>query len=469
MRVKTFVFTYVLFLTVFFSCLILISALFFRSQTGLDMNRAIREHYLISESMSQELLDMIRRGADPEAAMQYLYEYYAGRYAGQKGYIEIYQGDDLIYGNLEGFSFGPDLEAPLKGSIAVMKTSNGRNFVIVKGILQLINARLISDEHYEIQYICDITDTILVWKSMRNTSLWIGITFSSIIAVLLLFLLKLVFRPLDQIIEVSKEISDGHYEQRIHAGENDEVTALADHFNDMAEKVQSVIRELSEEAQQKQRFVDSFSHEIRTPLASVYGFAEYMQKSALREEEVIRIAGYIMEDSRHILNIADRLLDLAAFRNQSLIKVRCPADSLLESVAQTLRDLLEKNQICLLREIGVADLYGDEDLLKNLLINLTRNAIENSDPGGRVIWQIIREEEHTVLAVTDEGKGIPPEEIHKINEPFYRVDKSRSRKMGNVGLGLAICHQIADCHGARMVFLSELGQGTTVKVIFTTS
>jgi signal transduction histidine kinase len=104
----------------------------------------------------------------------------------------------------------------------------------------------------------------------------------------------------------------------------------------------------------------------------------------------------------------------------------------------------------------------DFDLMQDLLINLVDNAAKASGEGKTIE---LRAHENTI-SVTDQGIGIPEEEMQRIFEPFYRVDKSRSRKMGGAGLGLALVRKIADAHGAKIEVKSKVGKGTTISVIF---
>jgi signal transduction histidine kinase len=104
----------------------------------------------------------------------------------------------------------------------------------------------------------------------------------------------------------------------------------------------------------------------------------------------------------------------------------------------------------------------DKDLLISLLLNLIDNAGKASKPGDNI--EITAHQ--NVIAVTDHGRGIPESEISKITQPFYMVDKSRSRKAGGIGLGLALAAEIARLHGAKLEFDSEPGKGTTAKVVF---
>lgn len=466
-KTKTFILTFILFLSVFFSSLILISVLFLNNQIESALERGINEHYLISNSMGKELNNLIERGAKKEDAVEYLYKYYSEHYAHQKGYIQIFKNDKLLYNSFNSVAsvnLSSDyIDYKEKSRKAVFKNFNNKDYIIVSGEFPQTN------QEYKIQYIYDITSMIEMWENMRNALFFTGIGFSIVAAVLLVFLLNIAFKPLNEVIVVSKEIADGNYEKRIHISKTHELVSLADSFNYMAEKVQEAIIELSNDAKQKQQFIDNFSHEIRTPLTSVYGFAEYMQKSALSEKERINISGYIMEDSRHILSIADRLLDLATLKNRSITKKNYSINSLYNTTANLLRKRLNEKQAHLIQEKSIESIYGDEDLLQSLLVNITNNAIDASKSDGIIKWNTYSENGNIVLSVSDEGKGISKDQIDKINEPFYRVDKIRNRESGNAGLGLAICEQIAECHNAKIKFESELNLGTTVKIIFTSS
>lgn len=112
---------------------------------------------------------------------------------------------------------------------------------------------------------------------------------------------------------------------------------------------------------------------------------------------------------------------------------------------------------------------GDACLLQSLFINLIDNAIKACDPGGHIVVQAVMTDGRQMVTIQDNGKGMAPEIIRHITEPFYRVEKSRNRRDGGAGLGLAICKQIAARHGAELEFTSCPGEGTTARIIFNDS
>ena len=125
-----------------------------------------------------------------------------------------------------------------------------------------------------------------------------------------------------------------------------------------------------------------------------------------------------------------------------------------------------QRQIQLQTEYEDFSLKMDEELMESLIVNLTDNALHATEPGGYIILKAYKESGKKILEVADNGRGIPQEEMGKITEAFYMVDKSRSRQEGGAGLGLALCVKIAEVHGARLDIVSQIGAGTKVRVIF---
>jgi signal transduction histidine kinase len=163
------------------------------------------------------------------------------------------------------------------------------------------------------------------------------------------------------------------------------------------------------------------------------------------------------------------LLQLDTLRNYIHTKAKINVPRLFEEIAQTVSKLVEEYDVRFVFKSSIDTLVGQEDLIKSLLLNLCFNGIKAcSQSGGSVSLEAERQGDGVVLSISDTGVGIPKESLTRITEPFYRVDKSRSPGHG-VGLGLTLCKQIAEIHGAEMIVESTYGVGTTVKILFTTS
>ncbi|MHB8063822.1 MAG: HAMP domain-containing sensor histidine kinase, partial [Ruminiclostridium sp.] len=304
----------------------------------------------------------------------------------------------------------------------------------------------------------------------RVTSLLytVGIIISFLLAICLILLLNHIFKPLNQISLASRNIAKGEYKNRIPVTGKDELSEMAQSFNNMAEEIQNQMVQLTKSAKQKQCFIDNFAHELRTPLTTIYGYTEYIQKAAITEEEKLSATNYIMSESRRLQNMAYRLLDLAMLRNDEIIFTEV---SVLELFRSTIRELHQKaaeKQVTLEFDYQFDSLNGDCELLKCLLINLVDNGLKACNNGGTVKLNTFFEDNEKMITVQDNGRGMTDEQMSHITEAFYRVDKSRSRSEGGVGLGLPLCEQIAVRHGAKLSFFSKPNIGTIVKITFTT-
>ncbi|MCL1949027.1 MAG: HAMP domain-containing histidine kinase, partial [Turicibacter sp.] len=275
------------------------------------------------------------------------------------------------------------------------------------------------------------------------------------------WILGIIFKPLDTIATASREIADGQFEKRITIDGQGELASMARDFNQMAETVQQQISFLEEESLQKQAFVDNFAYEIRTPLTSIMGYAQYMQRASMTEDELIDSLGYILDESAYMKDIANSLLDLATLRNFTPVTAKISLKEFSEEVEQGLAASLKEKNVRFSCATDSDFFFGPRDLLKSLAMNLCLNGIKACEPGrGHVFLRISSD----FMEVSDNGHGIPAAELKKVTEPFYRVDKDRSRHVGGAGLGLALCQQIATVHGGSLSISSVEGEGTTVMV-----
>ena len=164
--------------------------------------------------------------------------------------------------------------------------------------------------------------------------------------------------------------------------------------------------------------------------------------------------------------VANSLLQLATLRGYTPVKREINVQRLFDDIRQTMYGPLSEKRVILTTNASITSIWWQEDLIKSLILNLCYNALKACpDVGG-----VIRLEAHeNVLSVADNGCGIAPEDLPKLTEPFFRIDKARSRGHGGVGLGLTLVKQIAQAHGADISIKSVVGAGTIVRVTFTSS
>lgn len=219
-------------------------------------------------------------------------------------------------------------------------------------------------------------------------------------------------------------------------------------------------------------FVANVSHELRTPLTAIRGYAETLLNGALDDPVRARnFLGVIDRHSERLSRLIDDLLTLSDLElgKSPLKREAVLLESLVDEVVEVLREKAERSGVRLVKQLpaGLPLLLGDSDRLQQVLINLADNAVKYTPSGGTVTIAAEVAESgdvpSVVVSVADTGGGIPSEELPRLTERFYRVDKARSRELGGTGLGLAIVKHIVQAHGGKLHIASTVNVGTTVR------
>ena len=232
----------------------------------------------------------------------------------------------------------------------------------------------------------------------------------------------------------------------------------------MADQLERHVQELTDTARRQEDFLRSFAHETKTPLTSIIGYAELALSRPDQPELVQESAACIFREGRQLESLSRKLIDLIVLENQGLRLRAVEMPGFLEQAAGVVRPGLEQAGIrfAVHADPGTAEI--EPDLMESVCLNLLDNARKAVENKGLIRLEGIRTADGYCIRVTDDGRGIPREELARITEPFYMVDKSRARTQGGAGLGLAICRRIVDLHGGRLEFESELGRGTQASV-----
>lgn len=465
MKNRTFLTTLALFLIAFNLGILIISVATFKDTVRRAEERSLGEHYFITSSFIKDLRAVESRGIDSSGSISSLLQPYSYLSGDRKVKLALYKDSQPVYSNRLDIDIQSRfLKPPQDGNrlVATQKTDD-RSYVIVSGKLPA------PYDVYTMVYLYDMTDAMTAWKQMKNMLFFAGLVISGLLAVGLLLLLNRIFKPLSQISQTSRKIAAGAYETRLPVTGHDELAEMAQSFNHMTEEIQRQMTELTAAAEKKQQFIDNFAHELRTPLTAIYGYAEYMQKAALTEDDRLSALGYIMSESRRMQTMAHQLLDLANLKNDQIAWEAQNAAGLFQAVKQTLQSKMEEKELQVEFVCQLDTVWGDAVLLQSLFVNLIDNAIKACDKGGHILVHAAVKDGKKTVRIQDNGKGMTPEMLRHITEPFYRGEKSRNRRDGGAGLGLAICKQIVLRHGAELTFNSQPGVGTTSTITFTTS
>ncbi len=268
----------------------------------------------------------------------------------------------------------------------------------------------------------------------------------------------------------AREMSRGDRERRIEQVEMPltELHELADAINAMATRAKADIAEMKRLERVRSEFLGNVSHELRTPIFSVQGYIETLIDGAV-DDRTVR-DDFLNKAHQNVLRLHTLLTDLIEISRIESGEMKMSfryfdAAEYFSTITEELRPTAEIAGVEL--EFHVVDnarggisVLGDRERLKQVLVNLTENAIKYNHPGGRVIVELEAKESEAVVRVRDNGIGIPQEDIGRIFERFYRVSKDRSRAVGGSGLGLAIVKHIVEAHGTTIRVESEHGRGS---------
>lgn len=281
-------------------------------------------------------------------------------------------------------------------------------------------------------------------------------------AVLTLCFTTIVLRPLKRLSAAAASIAAGQYGQRTQVHTQDEVGRLSQDFDAMAASVEGGIKRLEEEVRRRDDFVAAFTHEIKTPMTAMLGYADLLRSRDIGQSAREKAADYVYHETKRLEALSLKLLELMRLGHEGAGLESVPLSAVFSDVRHACAGLEGAN-------VTFADARGvwvlaDKPLLADLLYNLVVNAVRASRPGGPVQVGFEVQNDTVALFVRDEGRGIPQNELSRITEPFYMVDKSRARAQNGSGLGLALCQRIAAAHQTALEFESEVGRGTTVRL-----
>ncbi|WP_431027885.1 sensor histidine kinase [Lysinibacillus sp. LZ02] len=285
------------------------------------------------------------------------------------------------------------------------------------------------------------------------------VVFAVVIGYFVFKALRHIMRPLHELQQAVQQMSTGDYTARVSVTSKDEIGQLSNAFNDMAQAIQ-------QEDEEKKTFLATVSHELRTPISYVKGYSESIQNGFIegeQKEEAIRL---IAREANRMERLTNELMQLVHVEAEQAVEMYPIV------LAETLRDAIqiihvkakEKRIEILLEADEELIVEADEEKLKQILINLLENAIRYSDEKKTVRVEARAYEKMAVMKVIDKGIGIPKEDLPKITERFYRVNKARSRADGGSGLGLSIVDKLVKQHQGTLHIESEVGEGTVVTV-----
>ena len=366
--------------------------------------------------------------------------------------LRLHTADKTVY---TFGSAGADSGPAEPGSCTLRYTANGRT-LLLSGAIEA------GAEPLYLDMTRDLSPLFETRRLQTRTYQRVFLLMAALCALLSYLLARVLTRPLEDLSRASRAIASGRLSSRARVRSEDEVGLLARDFNAMAQTLEDNISELRESMERQERFMGSFAHELKTPMTSIIGYADLIRDQSLDPDEQVEAANYIVSEGKRLENLSRKLLDLLVLKKGAVSLSPARPAGLLRELTDRLRPVYARQGIDLRCDCGEGACLLEPDLVKSLVLNLVDNARKALPQGGTI--RILEEPlpDGCRISVRDNGGGIPPQALAHLTEAFYRVDKSRSREQGGVGLGLALCREIAALHSGSLRFESRVGGGTTV-------
>ncbi|OQY17110.1 MAG: hypothetical protein B6I35_14990 [Anaerolineaceae bacterium 4572_32.2] len=296
---------------------------------------------------------------------------------------------------------------------------------------------------------------------LRNQFIIGGAAGLALALLLALVVSRSIARPLQKVAAAAQEVAQGNYDLHLDITSPDEVRSVANSFNTMTQAVKA-----SRQAQRD--FVANVSHELKTPLTSIQGFSQAILDGTASDAESRRqAAGIIHDEAGRMARMVSQLLDLAKIEAGQIVMAREAVDvkAVLQECMKKIAPLAEQEEISLKIELDQlpddTKVTGDGDRLAQVFIILLDNALKHTPSQGQVSVSARQVDDLRLeVSVSDTGPGIPAQDLPRIFERFYQVDKSRARKKGGAGLGLSIAQEIVVAHGGEIIAESIVGIGS---------
>lgn len=314
-----------------------------------------------------------------------------------------------------------------------------------------------------------IEDISYVWENLQRLAVYmllitLGVT--AVALVVLYLVMNRVLQPLKELNDTTKRMTENLYGQRVVIRYRDEIGQLGESFNKMAEAVEARTRSLEESEKRKTLFMGNLTHELKTPMTAISGYAQTLLSVKLSTEDQEEALHYIYEECGRLERLSKKMMKLLELDQEEGLEMKdTPVKQIFEAAEKSCQAVLKEKQITLEWSEHGEHFLMEPDLMTDVMINLIDNGVKASEPGGKLILRAY----DRYIEVQDFGQGIPKEEQEKILEPFYMVDKSRSRKSGGAGLGLALVAMIAKQHHILLQIDSEVGKGTRMILMFETN
>ncbi|WP_297075591.1 HAMP domain-containing sensor histidine kinase [uncultured Enterococcus sp.] len=303
-----------------------------------------------------------------------------------------------------------------------------------------------------------------------NTNLLRGVLLSLIVALAIsYFFAHFQVNRINRLRKATREVADGNFDIQVPVANRDEFDDLGADFNKMTTSLKESQEEIERQEERRRQFMADASHEMRTPLTTINGLLEGLQYGAISKDQEENALRLMKNETERLIRLVNENLDYEKIRtNQiSMVIKKFDATSVLSEIVTQLAPKAHSADNQLLLETKEAvDIYADYDRFRQIVVNIVQNAIQFTTEGN-IVLRIYKKDLKTIVEIKDTGIGMSPDQVTNIWDRYYKVDPSRKNKQfGESGLGLPIVQQLMRLHKGEIEVESELGKGSTFRLIF---
>ncbi len=268
---------------------------------------------------------------------------------------------------------------------------------------------------------------------------------------------RIPLKPLQAMIDATNRLAAGDFSARLNFSRPGQFKVLRDSFNSMAQELSSI-------EMLRNDFINNFSHEFKTPIVSIKGFAELLKDESLSAEERNDYLDIIIRESSRLATMSTNVLNLSRIENQTIVANRKPIDvsEQIRRCILLLQSVWEGRSINMDIDLEEVVLYGNDEMLSQVWLNLLDNAIKFTPEGGHIGVSLTRKGRNAEVIFRDDGVGIPADQQERVFDKFYHTDAG-SIAPGN-GIGLTLARKIVRLHGGDISCRSSPGNGSVFTV-----
>ena len=381
-------------------------------------------------------------------------------------HIFITNGDGLIVSCSDRSMLCQHLNQQLSGSFFSTLCAEGslRRISDLEGLYskgRYVVARAIdADKDKTLGYVfvsSSIDNMLGAWSTFLSVIAAVGLIVLLLGLVLSLVYSKRMARPLDEMAAAARKFARGDFSVRVHQQEDpsDEMGALIDSFNKMADSLESA-------EQRRSEFIANISHELRTPMTTIAGFADGILDGTIPHEEEKKYLRSIRDETRRLSRLVRDMLDASQMHYRAADPTRRQVFDLTELILQTLlpfEDRATKKRLDVDPQLPDDPMLvlAEKDAITQVIYNLIDNALKFADAGSCIVIRLFKQNGKAYVSVKDQGETIPPEDLPLIFDRFHKSDRSRSIDRNGVGLGLYLVKAIINSHDEDIAVKSENG------------